>query len=66
MYFKLSDISLATRTSRWMLQYTQVASGATACTRVTIPLCLPVMDFAPSVQIPTYLDHQSQFDVTKC
>ena len=46
--FKLSGIPLAARASRWMLQCTQVASG------VTTPLCLPVMAFAPSVQIPTW------------
>ena len=51
--FKLSGILLAARAPRWMLQCTQVASGATACTLVTTPLCLPVMAFAPSVQIPT-------------
>ena len=33
--FKLSGIPLAARASRWMLQCTQVASGATACTPVT-------------------------------
>ncbi|CDQ62691.1 unnamed protein product [Oncorhynchus mykiss] len=36
--FKLSGIPLAARASRWMLQCTQVASGATACTCVTTPL----------------------------
>ena len=56
--FKLSGIPLAAKASRWMLRCTQVASGATACTHVTSPLCLPVMAFAPSVQIPTHLDHQ--------
>ena len=39
--------------------------GRTACMSVTTPLCLPVVAFAPSVQIPTHLDHQSPFDVTK-
>ena len=63
--FKLSGIPLAARASRWMLQCTQVALGATACMLITTPLCLPVMAFAPSVQIPTYLDHQSPFDVSK-
>jgi hypothetical protein len=63
--FKLSGIPLAARGSQWMLQCTQVTSGATACTCVTTPLCLPVMAFSPSVQIATHLDHQSRFDVTK-
>ena len=63
--FKLSVIPLAARASRWMLQCAQVALGATACMHVTSPLCLHVMAFEPSVQIPTHLDHQSPFDVTK-
>ena len=65
IYFKLSGIPLAARASQWMLQCTQVVSGETACMQVTTPLCLPVMAFAPSVQIPTHIDHQSPFDVTK-
>uniref|UniRef100_A0A8K9X5I7 Reverse transcriptase domain-containing protein n=1 Tax=Oncorhynchus mykiss TaxID=8022 RepID=A0A8K9X5I7_ONCMY len=40
--FNLSGIPLAARASRWMLQCTQVTSGATACTRITTTLCLPV------------------------
>jgi hypothetical protein len=32
---------------------------------LTTPLCLPVMAFAPSVQISTHLDQQSLFDDTK-
>jgi hypothetical protein len=56
---------LAARASWWMLQCTQVASGAVLQARYHSTMSPCHMTFAPSVQIPTHLDHQSPFDVTK-
>jgi hypothetical protein len=54
IYFKLLGIPLAARASWWMLQCTQVASGATACTCITTPLCLPVMAGFCAISTDTY------------
>ncbi|MEQ2189471.1 hypothetical protein GOODEAATRI_025677 [Goodea atripinnis] len=56
-FFRPIGIALAARTSLWMLQCKQVASGAAACTRVNTPLCLPVVAFVPSVRIYKGVKH---------
>ena len=53
--FQVVRHSIGSKSLSWMLQCTQVALGATACTRITAPLS-PCHGFAPSVQIPTHLD----------
>ena len=48
-----------------MLQWTDVACGATAFTRLTTPLCCPSIARAPSVLTPTHLDHSIPLEMMK-
>lgn len=56
---------MAARASLWMLQWIDLVCGATACTRLTSPLCRPNMAAAPSVLMPTHFDQSIPCSVMK-